>query len=62
MERTNIRIMKQYLLKDALLVGAVVLGIVSSIGKFNIPYYVFIAIFLAYAFLRYTDKKIIIKK
>lgn len=54
--------MKQYLLKDALLVGAVVLGIVSSIGKFNIPYYVFIAIFLAYAFLRYTDKKIIIKK
>ncbi len=54
--------MKQYILKDALLVASVVLGIVSSIGKFDIPYYVFIAIFLAYAFLRYTDKTVVIKK
>ncbi len=54
--------MKQYLLKDALLVASVVLGIVSSIGKFDIPYWIFVAIFIVYGFLRYTDKKIIIKK
>lgn len=54
--------MKQYILKDALLIASVVLGIVSSIGRFDVPYYMFIAIAVVYAFLRYTDKTVIIKK
>lgn len=54
--------MKQYILKDALLVLSVVLGIISSIGKFDVPYWIFVAIFLTYAFLRYTDKTVVIKK
>lgn len=54
--------MKQYILKDALLVASVILGIVSSIGKFDIPYWLFVAIVIVYAFLRYTDKTVVIKK
>ena len=54
--------MKQYILKDALLVASVVLGIVSSIGKFDDPYWVFVSILIVYGFLRYTDKTVIIKE
>lgn len=54
--------MKHYILKDALLVASVVLGIVSSIGKFDVPWWVFVLIALVYWFLRYTDKTVIIKK
>ena len=54
--------MKQYILKDALLTASVVLGIVSSIGKFDVPYWVFVSILIVYGFLRYTDKTVIIKE
>lgn len=54
--------MKNYILKDAILVASVILGIVSSIGKFDVPYWVFVALLIVYAFLRYTHKEIIIKK
>lgn len=54
-------IMKQYLLKDALLVASVVLGIVSNL-KSTMLIILFTGILLVYAFLRYTDKKVVIKK
>lgn len=54
--------MKHYILKDALLVASGVLGIVSSIGKFDVPWWVFVAIIIVYGFLRYTDKTVIIKE
>jgi len=53
--------MKNYKLKDALFVCAIICGIVSSIGRFDIPFWVFIALFIVYAFLRYTDKTVILK-
>lgn len=52
--------MKQYILKDALLVASAVLGIVSNL-KSTILISVFVGIILTYAFLRYTDKKVVIK-
>ncbi len=54
--------MKQYILKDALLVASVVLGIVSSLKRVDVPFWVFVIIVIVYAFLRYTDKTVIIKK
>lgn len=53
--------MKQYILKDALLLASVILGIVSNL-KSTILIILFIAILIVYAFLRITDKKVIIKK
>lgn len=53
--------MKQYLLKDALLVASVALGMITNL-KSTVLLIIFSAILVVYAFLRFTDKKIIIKK
>ncbi len=54
--------MKQYILKDALLVLSAALGIGSSLGKFDVPWWAFVGIVIVYAFLRYTDKTVVIKR
>lgn len=48
----------KYILKDLLLLAAVLLGILGSLNLVNSPYWIYIFIGFIYFVLRYFDKQI----